>query len=332
MKKAIIALVLLALAAGYAAYRLFYGGAVRQEATIYITQADSYDAVRGQVSQSVSPMWAFDLYAKRIGLPARFKGGRYELREGMSVIRVARMLKLGEQSPVRLVVGEARTLPQLAGRLAAQIDADSAAVLAAMRNAELKKELGCVRDSLIAMFVPNTYQVWWNTSPEELLRRLHRESDAFWSGVRDARLKELGWSRYKAMTLASIVYEETKDRGEMPKIAGVYVNRLRKGIPLQACPTVKYALGRFDLQRILYEHLACRSPFNTYLNPGLPPAPICVPSVAAVDAVLNYEKSDYLYFCARPEMDGRHNFARTLREHNANSKKYSEALARHKIK
>ena len=134
------------------------------------------------------------------------------------------------------------------------------------------------------------------------------------------------------MTLASIVYEETKQRDEMPKIAGVYINRLRRGIALQSCPTVKFAMRRFDLQRVLNEHLRYESPYNTYRRRGLPPGPICIPSIAAIDAVLAYEKSDYLFFCARPEFDGRHNFARTLGEHMANSRKYSAELERRNIK
>ena len=238
------------------------------------------------------------------------------------------MFVLGEQTPINLVIGEARTLPQLAGKISKQIMADSVALLSTMRNSELKATLGYKRDSLIAMFVPNSYQVYWTITPEKLLERMKRESDAFWNEDRTTKLARTKLSKYQVMTLASIVYEETKNRGEMPKIAGVYINRLRKGMPLQACPTVKYAIGDFSLTRILYKHLRYDSPFNTYRNAGLPPAPICIPSIAAIDAVLNYEKSSYLYFCAKPEFEGTHNFAKTLSEHNANSKKYNAALAK----
>ena len=238
------------------------------------------------------------------------------------------MFVLGEQAPVNLVIGEARTLPQLAGRLSKQIMADSTVLLLALRNSELKAKYGYKRDSIIAMFVPNTYQVYWTITPEQLLERMNREYKAFWNKDREAKLATTKLTKYQAMTLASIVYEETKNRGEMPKIAGVYINRLRKKMPLQACPTVKYAMGDFTLTRILHRHLRYDSPFNTYRNAGLPPAPICIPSIAAIDAVLNYDKNNYLYFCAKPEFDGTHNFARTLREHNANSRKYNEALKR----
>ncbi|MBQ9138858.1 MAG: endolytic transglycosylase MltG [Alistipes sp.] len=317
------------------AYNSFYGKAVEDNYTIYITPQSNYDdfaaEIKGQLSSSLKSK-AFDIYASRLNLSERLKAGHYVVGQGASVIKVVRMFALGEQTPVDVVVGGARTLPQLAGRLSKQIMADSATLLKAMQDKQLRASLGYKRDSLIAMFVPNTYQLYWTVSPKSLLERMKRESDAFWNDSRRAKLKAAGLTQYQAMTLASIVYEETKNRGEMPRIAGVYINRLRKGIPLQACPTVKYAMGDFSLTRILYKHLRYDSPFNTYRNAGLPPVPICIPSIAAIDAVLNYEKSDYLYFCAKPEFDGTHNFARTLSEHNANSRKYNEALKKLKSK
>ena len=330
-----IATVLISVAA-VVAQRSFYGSAVAEEKSIYITSDTTYPTLRAQIEEVISDSAlksiAFRLYAAHLNLDTRYKPGHYCLREGMSVVRIVRMLALGEQSPVRLVIGEARTLPQLAGKISHQIEADSATLLSAMYNREVRRSLGYVRDSLIAVFVPNTYEVFWSVSPTKLLERLKREYDSFWNAERTQKLTLTGLSRYEAITLASIVYEETKNREEMPRIAGVYMNRLRKGMPLQACPTVKYAMQRFDLKRVLHEHLKYRSPYNTYLNRGLPPAPICIPSIAAIDAVLGYERSEYLYFCARPEFDGKHNFARTLREHNANSRRYSEQLKRRNIK
>ena len=313
----------------------FYGSAIKQNKAVYVTNQTVYSDLAAEIKQNLSnplKVRAFDFYASHLNLESRIKVGHYILKEDMSVISIVRMFVLGEQTPINLVIGEARTLPQLAGKISKQIMADSAAILGVMRNREVKAELGYKRDSLIAMFVPNTYQVYWTVTPEKLLERMKRESNAFWNEGRKAKLEVIGMSSYQVMTLASIVYEETKNRGEMPKIAGVYVNRLRKRMPLQACPTVKYAMGDFSLTRILHKHLQTVSPFNTYRNAGLPPAPICIPSVAAIDAVLNYEKSSYLYFCAKPEFDGTHNFAKTLSEHNANSRKYNEALKRLKSK
>ncbi len=311
------------------AYNTFYGDAVREQNTIYINSDTDYNTVRSSVFASVRSsikQKAFDIYAKRINLQKRIKAGYYKIEKGQSVIRIARVLALGEQSPVNLVINEARTLPQLAGKIASQIECDSVTLLKAMQNRELRASVGYVKDSLIALFLPNTYQVWWSIKPEQLLQRMKRESDTFWNSKRKEKARKAGFTPYQVMTLASIVYEETKDKGEMRKIAGVYVNRLRKGMPLQACPTVKYAMGRFDLKRVMHKHLKYRSPFNTYINKGLPPAPICIPSLSAIEAVLNYEKSDYLFFCAKPEFDGKHNFARTLKEHNKNADAYAKAL------
>lgn len=322
-----------ALAAGtlIVAYNSFYGSAIEKDYSIFVGNDVQYGDFTAEVKKNISSSLkntAFDLYASRLNLDTRLKAGHYIIKQGQSVISVVRMFVLGEQAPVNLVIGEARTLPQLAGRLSKQIMADSTALLSALRNSELKAKYGYQRDSIIAMFVPNTYQVYWTITPEQLLERMNREYNAFWNRDREAKLVTTKLTKYQAMTLASIVYEETKNRGEMPKIAGVYINRLRKKMPLQACPTVKYAMGDFTLTRILYKHLRYDSPFNTYRNAGLPPAPICIPSIAAIDAVLNYDKNNYLYFCAKPEFDGTHNFARTLREHNANSRRYNEALKR----
>ena len=322
-----------ALAAGtlIVAYNSFYGSAIEKDYSIFVGNDVQYGDFTAEVKKNISSSLkntAFDLYASRLNLDTRLKAGHYIIKQGQSVISIVRMFVLGEQAPVNLVIGEARTLPQLAGRLSKQIMADSTALLSALRNSELKAKYGYKKDSIIAMFVPNTYQVYWTITPEQLLDRMNREYNAFWNKDREAKLAAIKLTKYQAMTLASIVYEETKNRSEMPKIAGVYINRLRKKMPLQACPTVKYAMGDFTLTRILYKHLRYDSPFNTYRNAGLPPAPICIPSIAAIDAVLNYDKNNYLYFCAKPEFDGTHNFARTLREHNANSRRYNEALKR----
>ena len=333
--KRAIALAIVALLMVVAVYSVFYGKAIENEVDIRIAKTATYDEITAQITPSLRSAphrIAFRIYAKRLQLNERFRTGYYKFSEGESVIRVVRRLVLGEQTPIRLRIGEARTLPQLAARIASQIEADSSTLLSAMRDKHLRKELGLVKDSTIALFIPNTYEVYWDITPEMLLRRIHREYSRFWNEERTAKLKRCGLSKYEVMTLASIVYEEVKIPSEMRMIAGVYLNRLRLGIALGACPTVKYAIGDFTLKRLLYKHLRYRSPFNTYINRGLPPAPICVPSVVAIDAVLDYEKHKYLYFCARPELDGRHNFARTLREHNANARKYSEAINKLGIK
>ncbi|MBO7322265.1 MAG: endolytic transglycosylase MltG, partial [Bacteroidales bacterium] len=183
--------------------------------------------------------------------------------------------------------------------------------------------------TFIGMFIPNTYELYWTASPESVIKRMHQEYKAFWNESRIAKGKNMGMSKNEIMTLASIVNEETNNIGEMPKIAGVYINRLKKGMPLQACPTVIYAHldSEPGIKRVLKRHLKIDSPYNTYKNKGLPPGPITIPTIKAIDAVLNYEKSNYIYFCAKPEFDGTHNFASTYSQHQKNAKAYQKALS-----
>jgi UPF0755 protein len=186
--------------------------------------------------------------------------------------------------------------------------------------------------TMFSIFIPNTYEFYWTVTPEDFVDRMYKEYKRFWTGERDKKRERSGLNRVEVSTLASIVYEETRKVDEMPRVAGVYVNRLKQGIPLQADPTIKYAMQDFGLRRILYRHLKYESPYNTYLHRGLPPSPICMPSIEAIDAVLNFEKHDYIFFCARPTFDGYHNFARTLKEHNANARAYQAELNKRKIK
>ncbi len=310
----------------------FYGNAVRAEGDLYVSRKADYAALTDSLMPVLRHRGAFRLYAKRLNLENTFKPGHYALQPGMSVIEVVRMLKLGLQTPVRVTINHVRTPAQLAGKLARQLDADSIALLRTLTDKEVAAGVGFDSLTLFSMFIPDTYEFYWTVSPENFVQRMRREYDRFWTPERDSLRKRSGLSRLEVMTLASIVYEETRKTDEMPRIAGVYVNRLRKRIPLQADPTVKYAMQDFALRRILYRHLKYPSPYNTYINKGLPPSPICMPGIPAIDAVLRYEKHDYLFFCARPTFDGYHNFARTLREHNANARAYSAELNRRKIK
>lgn len=320
-----VAVVVAACAGFAAAYISFYGPAVKQEQHIYIKHGMTFGDVKQLLGDNIRHRRAYEFYARHIGLDNSCKAGHYVLAEGMSAVEVARLFKTGRQTPVNVVINNVRTPRELAGKLSRQLEADSVSLLRAFSCDSLARTAGFDTVSLFSMFIPDTYELYWTVTPPELLKRMRREYDAFWSS-RDAYLGRCRMSRYEVMTLASILYEETKAVDEMPRIAGVYVNRLRKGMPLQACPTVKYALQDFSLRRILNEHLKVKSPYNTYINKGLPPSPICMPSKQAIDAVLHYEEHPYLFFCARPERDGHHNFARTYAEHNANSRAYSRAV------
>jgi UPF0755 protein len=276
----------------------------------------------------------FELYSKRIGLAENVKPGHYVLEKGMNIIEVARMLNLGQQTPVSVVVTPSRLPSQLARRVATQIEVDSAALHSVMRDSVVLTKYGYINElELFSMFIPNTYEMWWTVTPEEFVARMHSEYNRFWNADRLAKLEKSPLdTKIEVMTLASILYEETRKTDEMPRMAGAYLNRIRVGMPLQADPTVKYAMGDFKLRRILNKHLKTPSPYNTYLNRGLPPTPICMPSIAAIDAVLDAEKNNYLYFCAREDFSGYHNFAATYSEHLRNARRYTAELNKRNIR
>ncbi len=334
MRKFIIGLLALVVVAGAAFLYgrwLFYGAAVEQEYHLYIYRSTDYAAVADSVRRMVRHPKAFDLYARRLDLEHTFKPGHYLLTPGQSVIAVARTLKLGLQTPVDVTINNVKIPAHLAGKLARQFEADSVAFLRALTSPALAREVGFDSLTLFSMFLPDTYEFYWTATPEEVVHRLRKEYDRFWTPERDKARERSGLSRLEVMTLASIVYEETRKSDEMPRVAGVYINRLRKGIPLQADPTIKYAMQNFKLRRILKAYLKTPSPYNTYINKGLPPSPICMPGRDAIEAVLGYEQHEYLFFCARATFDGYHNFARTYKEHLVNARAYAAELNRRKI-
>lgn len=315
-------------------YQMFYGEAVEERVTVVLRDDESYEKQLDKVKSIVAYPMALGIYADYIDLDKGIEPGAYTFTKGMTVIQVARTLKFGVDKSVRLVINNARTPEALASKIAMQIDADSVAIVTALRNENLIDEMGfSSAEEMFSIFLPNTYEVYADIAPEELVRRLKRESDEFWADEqRQEKLAKLGMTSFEVMTLASIVHEETNAKEEMARIAGVYINRLNRGMLLQADPTLKYAVGDPTIRRVLDKHKSVESPYNTYMYTGLPPTPIAMPDMAAIEGVLNYEKHDYLYFCARAEMDGRHNFARTLSEHNKNAKEYHRALDRLKIK
>ena len=320
--------------AGVWAYHNFFSAAVNERFSVVLRSDESYEEMIAKVERYIEHDLAFEFYAKYIDLDEGIEAGTYRFNSGMSAIEVARILKFGSDNSVRLVINNARTPEVLAGKIAMQIDADSVAMLSALRNKDLIKELGFdSAEAMFSIFIPNTYEVYANVSPEALVRRMKQESDKFWAD--ESRIKSLnrsGLTPFEAMTLASIVHEETNVKDEMARVAGVYINRLQRGMLLQADPTLKYAAGDPTIKRVLNKHKVIDSPYNTYIYLGLPPTPIAMPDMAAIEGVLNYEEHDYLYFCARAEMDGRHNFARTLKEHNRNAAAYHRALDRMKLK
>ncbi len=328
------AVVILGAAAVCSVFYVAKGNAVVNEGSLYIPRGTDYrtlvDSLRaGEKIRFIKP---FEMYSGRIGLTKNVKPGHYVLKDGMSIIRIARMLNLGQQTPVNVVVRNSRLPGQLAGRVAQQIEADSVSLHAAMNDPEILAEYGFSNElELFSIFIPNTYEFWWTVTPEEFIARMKKEYDRFWTDDRRNELKRTGLSRMEAVTLASILCEETQKTDEMPAMAGVYINRINKGMPLQADPTVKYAMGDFTLRRILKKHLQTDSPYNTYIYKGLPPTPICMPSIAAIDAVLYYRDHEYIYFCAKEDFSGYHNFAETYDQHLQNARRYAAELNKRNI-
>lgn len=294
--------------------------------SVYIDQNDTQDSVR--IKAGNPNRWAWlDWYFE-----TKPRTGHYQILPGESVFDVYRKFRNGTQTPVRVTVPQVRTLDQLASRLARQIMLDSASIANVLHDSAYYAQLGYTWQTLPALFIPNTYEMWWNTSMDKFMQRMQRENKAFWTEGRTKRAEALGLTPVEVVTLASIVSEETAYVPEMPKVAGMYLRRLQIGMPLQADPTVKFAVGDFSLRRIYFKHLEIESPYNTYKNKGLPPGPICIPSVKAIDAVLANEQHGYLYMCAKEDFSGSHNFARTYSEHLANARRYVRALNKRGIK
>ena len=336
MKKIILWIFLAAVVvgAGVAAwgYISFKGNAVVLDKELFVSRNTEYTALLDSLKPNIKHHFAFDIYAKRLNLEASYKKGQYVVKDGMNVIEIVRMLKLGLQTPVNVTMNNVKIPAQLAGKLAPQLEADSVELVKVFTDKELAKKMGFDSPlTMFSIFLPNTYEFYWTVTPEEFVERMYKEYKNFWNGARDEKLKRTGLNRVQAATLASIVYEETRKVDEMPRVAGVYMNRLRTGMPLQADPTIKYAMQNFGLRRILKSYLKYDSPYNTYINKGLPPSPICMPSTQAIDAVLNYEKHDYLFFCARPTFDGYHNFAKNYSQHLVNARAYQAELNKRKI-
>ena len=268
----------------------------------------------------------FQTLARHSGYGDNIRTGRFEVRPGDGALTVFRRMKNGMQSAVKLTIPSVRTLDRLSAVLGEKLMLDSVEMMEALTDEGVCERYGYDTLTIGCLFIPNTYDVYWNTTVENLLERMKKECDAFWTSERRQKAAAMGFSREEVMTLASIVDEETNDDGEKEMIAGMYYNRLREGMPLQADPTVKFATKDFSAKRIYEKMLRIESPYNTYRNTGLPPGPIRIPSVAGIDAVLNYTHHDYLYMCAKEDFSGTHNFARTYEEHLANAAKYTQAL------
>ncbi|MBC6410930.1 MAG: endolytic transglycosylase MltG [Ekhidna sp.] len=318
------------------AYQIIYTPNVLVEAApleFAIPQGTGFKELQNELSKRriINDPVSFGFLAKLKNLDTSIKPGLYSLDSDMTNIQLINLLRSGRQTPVNLTFSNARLLSQLPEKIARNLEIDSADVATLMLADSTAQYYGFDPQDFIGMFIPNTYQVYRTATAKDILNRMKQEYDKFWTEERLQKAKNLNMTQKQVSTLASIVQGETNKMDEVSTIAGVYINRLQRGIPLQADPTLIYAIGDFSIRRILNKDKAFDSPYNTYKHKGLPPGPINMPSIRVLDAVLNYEKHNYLYFCAKEDFSGYHVFARTLKEHNRNAIKFQRALNRERI-
>lgn len=274
---------------------------------------------------------SFDWVAGKKNYPRHIHPGRYRITHRMNNNQLVNMLRSGQQEPVNLLINQMRTFGELASVVSKQIEADSAEIMNLIMDRDYLEQMGLTPETATVIFIPNTYEFYWNTDADGFMKRMKREYDRFWNADRLKKAAEAGLSPVEVIILASIVEQETDMKEEEKIIAGVYINRLKKNMRLEACPTVKFAVGDMSMTRILDKYLEIDSPYNTYRHAGLPPGPITIPSISSIEAVLNYEKHDYLFFAAKDDLSGYHNFAKTYSQHTKNAHSYQKALDQRKI-
>lgn len=343
IKKILLIIVAAGLVVGgafaYMVYRAFFlpnTSFNNEVAYVHIPSNSDFEAVKDLMEPLLKDIETFESAADRKGYSSHIKAGKYAIKKGMGNNDIVNSLRSGNV-PVKVAFNNQETLEDLAGRISLQIEADSLGLLHAFKDSAYLESNGFDLKTALSMYIPNSYEFFWNTSAEGFRERMHKEYKRFWNDQRLAKAKALGLNPAEVITLAAIVHKETAKVDERPRVAGVYLNRLKKRMPLQADPTVIYALklhtGNFDtvIKRVLYKDLELDSPYNTYKYGGLPPGPIAMPDISAIDAVLNREKHDYYYFVANVENFGYHKFAKTLRQHNRNKEQYVRWINSKKI-
>jgi UPF0755 protein len=295
---------------------------------VYVLTGSDYTAVKKLIAPYVEDMQRFEMVAGKMSYAENVKPGRFLLKKGMNSYELVKSMRSND--PVDLAFNNQERLENLAGRVGSQIEPDSLSLLTTFKDSVFLKENGFTEENVFVMFIANTYEVYWNITAEKFRDKMIKEYRNFWNEKRTQQAAKQGLTPVTATILASIVHKESVKKDERPRIAGVYLNRLKQEMPLQADPTVIFALKKksndFDqvIKRVFYNDLFLNSPYNTYKNIGLPPGPIAMPDITALEAVLTPEKHDYIYFCASVDRFGYHEFAATLPEHNINAKKYSD--------
>ena len=301
---------------------------IQDEVYVYIPSESTYENVIEIIKPLVKDFEKFDFVATSRNYNSNVKAGKFLFKKGMTSFDMVRSLRLN--IPVKVAFNNQETLHHLVKRLATQVEPDSLALEVAFTNTPFLEENGFTEATILSLFIPNTYEFYWNTPASKIANKLVKEHQKFWNQERLEKAKALNLTPTEVYTLASIVHKETVKADERPEVAGVYLNRLVQNMPLQADPTVIFAIkqrsGDFEqeIKRVFYNDLRINSPYNTYTNQGLPPGPIAMPDISAIEAVLNPAKHDYIYFCANPEKPGYHAFASNYEAHQVNAKKYAE--------
>jgi UPF0755 protein len=317
---------------GYSVLNTGFG--IDKTVYLYINESRDYEILRREVKDSakVENISNFDMLVSLLNYKSGIRTGRYAVKPGMNIYDLVKVLRSGIQSPVKVKFNNIRTKDDLARRISGQLMMSEEALLDTLNDPAGCGKLGFGTESVAAMFIPDTYEYYWDVSVGDFLRRMKKEYEAFWTESRRAKAREAGLTPVEVSILASIVEEECMHTDEYPQVAGLYINRLRIGQELQADPTVKFAIGDFSLRRILNVHTGIDSPYNTYRRKGLPPGPIRIPSIKGIDSVLNYARHDYFYMCARDDFSGYHNFTTNFSDHLTNRALYIKALNARGIK
>lgn len=299
----------------------------------YIQTGSSFHDVANSLYENgiINDRSSFIWVGEYMKYSTNIKPGRYQLKTGLNNKQLVSLLRSGEQVPVILTFNNIRLRNELAGTIAKQIEADSASIAAIFEDSELHKKYGFNRETFFGMFIPNTYEFNWNTNTEQFVERMAIEYKNFWNDERKGKAKKLKLEQSEVSALAAIVQKETAQSDEKPIVAGVYHNRIKKGMKLEADPTLIYAIGDFTIRRVLNKHKEVESPYNTYMHKGLPPGPICLPEISSIDAVLNRVDHSYIFFCAKEDFSGYHNFATTYKQHLVNARKYQRMLNKKRI-
>lgn len=330
-KKLLVGIVFLGLAVSTLVYFKAFASNTKFEKAekyLYVPTGATYEEVLKLLAEDVKDIENFKFIAEKRSYDQNVYPGRFLLKKGMGSFQIVSALR--HNMPLSLSFNNQETLEKFVSRVSSQIEADSLSLIKSFRDPKFLSENGFTEDNVLGIFIPNTYDLKWNTSADKFRDKMYDEYKKFWNQERMAKAKALQLTPQQVIALASIVHKESVKEDERPRVAGVYLNRLKTEMPLQADPTIIYAIKKntndFDqvIKRVKGDMLYVNSPYNTYKNLGLPPGPIAMPDISAVDAVLNYEKHDYLYFCASVERRGYHDFAVTYEEHQVNAKKYAE--------